>query len=183
MSITARRATRSRMVEREPVRDAAAAVVADHREALVAERAHQRDQVGGHRPLAVLRVVERGRRCRRGLGRVAVAAQVGDDEAEVGRQRARDAPPHRVRLRIAVQQQQRRLGRIAAGASEQLDLADPDAGRSRIRRTRPWRLLRDPRPDSRAPRRARADRATRGVAILRREAPICSGLRALYKFG
>ena len=48
------------MVEREPVRDPAAAVVADHREAVVAERAHQRDQVGGHRPLAVLRVVSSG---------------------------------------------------------------------------------------------------------------------------
>ena len=49
------------MVEREPVRDAPAAVVSDDGEALVAERAHQRDEVAGHRALAVLGVVELGR--------------------------------------------------------------------------------------------------------------------------
>ena len=80
-----------RMVEREPVRDAAAAVVADDGEALVAERAHQRDQVGGHRALAVLRVIELGRRRGRRLGRIAVAAQVGNDEAR-SRRPARARP-------------------------------------------------------------------------------------------
>ena len=49
-----------------------------------------------------------GRRCRSRLGRVAVAAQVGNDEREVGAEAARDAVPHRVRLRVAVQQQDRR---------------------------------------------------------------------------
>ena len=44
---------RARMVEREPHRDIRAAVVTDDREALVAERAHQSDEVAGHRPLGV----------------------------------------------------------------------------------------------------------------------------------
>ena len=92
------------MVEREPVRDAPAAVVADEREARVAERAHDRDHVGRHRALRVGRVQGIGR----GLRRVAVAAQVGADDGAPARERGRDLVPHRVRLRIAVQQQERR---------------------------------------------------------------------------
>ena len=86
MSITHSRSTALGMVEREPVRDAAAAVVADDGEALVAERAHQRRHVGGHRALAV---AARGRPASpRRLGRVAVAAQVGHDEREARRRAA-----------------------------------------------------------------------------------------------
>ena len=49
------------VVERQPVRHPGAAVVAGDEEALVAEAAHQRRHVGGHRPLAVQRVVGLGR--------------------------------------------------------------------------------------------------------------------------
>ncbi len=110
------------VVEREAMRDTAAAVVAGDEKAPMAEACHQRRHVGGHRPLAVKRmglVLQRGAR----LGRIAVAAQVRNDEREVGRQPCGDALPHDVRLRVAVQEKQCRLGPVAAGARKQLDLA------------------------------------------------------------
>ena len=92
------------VVEAQPVGDPGAAVVADDREALEAELAHEPDLVGGHRPLGVRRVVGR----RGGAGRVAVPTQVGEDHrVPVGEPR-RDAVPHDVGLRVAVQQQDRR---------------------------------------------------------------------------
>ena len=177
MSISASSLDALRMIEREPVRDASAAVVADDGEALVAERAHQRDHVGRHRALAVLRVIELGRRRRRRLGRVAIAAQVGNDEREVGGERARDAVPHRVRLRVAVQQQQRRLRRsppVRANSSTS------PAGRSPASNPSNQAIGTPPRRDARFVRRFGSRAARRYTG---REAPICSGLRALYKFG
>ena len=83
------------MIERQAVRHPRAAVVADHREALEAERAHHLDLVGRHRALGVRRVIRRAR----GLVAVAVAAQVGRDDGELARQHRRHAVPHRVGLR------------------------------------------------------------------------------------
>ena len=164
------------VVEREPMRDARAAVVADDGEAFVAERSHQRRHVGGHRALAVLRVVELGRRRRSGLGRVAVAAQVGNDDAKVGREPDRDAPPHRVRLRIAVQKEQRRSAGIAADASEERRAAGVvQPARESVEPAHSVLLVRPP------PRFWSV--AGRVRSYTRRPAPICSGLRALYKFG
>jgi len=94
----------ARLVERQAVRDARTAVVTDDGEALEAERAHDRDLVVRHRALRVRPVV--GRRGR--LVARAIAAQVGHDHREVGGQGRSDLVPHDVRLRIAVQQQQRR---------------------------------------------------------------------------
>jgi hypothetical protein len=71
-------------VERQPLRDAAAAVMAGDGEALVAEVRHQREDVARHRALGVRRVVGGGRRA----ARLAVAAQVGaDDGVALGQQR------------------------------------------------------------------------------------------------
>ena len=108
------------MVEREPVRDAPAAIVAAHEEALVAERAHQRQHVVGHRALAVVGVVRLAARLRG----VTIAAQVGHHEVVALAQAQCDAMPDRMRLRKAVQQQQRRTGLVAAGAREQRDVAE-----------------------------------------------------------
>ena len=79
------------VIEREPVRDARAAVVAAHRIALVAERAHQRGEVGGHRTLAVVGVQRLAAR----LVGVAVAAQVGQHQPEVWGQLPRHPLNHR----------------------------------------------------------------------------------------
>ena len=84
--------------------------------------AHQADHVGGHRPLAVQRMVASGvapaglpsRHSRAGRARRA---------RSVGASAGRHPVPHRVRLRVAVQQQQRRLRLIAPGAREQLHVA------------------------------------------------------------
>jgi hypothetical protein len=59
----------------------------------------------------------------RRLAALAIAAQVGGDHGEVGRQVAGDAVPDRLGLRIAVQQQERR----AAAAGDVGDLG-PGAG-------------------------------------------------------
>ena len=47
------------MIEREPMRDAAAAVVAADEKLFVAELAHQRQHIERHRALAVGRVIGR----------------------------------------------------------------------------------------------------------------------------
>ena len=77
------------MVEREPVGDAAAAVVAGDAKAFVAERRHQRHRVLGHDALRVALAA-----CATPAPRSAVAAQVRDDDREAVGQPPRDAPPH-----------------------------------------------------------------------------------------
>jgi hypothetical protein len=109
------------MVEREPVGDARPAVVRRDGEAPVAEMRHQLREVPRHLALGVGRVVRRRRR----LERAAVAAQVGAVDGVRLRQRRRDPVPHRVRLRVAVQQQQRRA--FAAAPQAQHAAGDLDA--------------------------------------------------------
>ncbi|EDT37404.1 hypothetical protein BamMEX5DRAFT_6816 [Burkholderia ambifaria MEX-5] len=93
-----------RMIEREPVRDARAAIVRAHVELLEAEMPHHGDLVGRHRAFRIRRMPRVARR----PARRAVAAQVGRDHREVIRQRRGDAMPDHVGLRMAVQQQKRR---------------------------------------------------------------------------
>ena len=92
------------MIDGKPMRDAAAAVVPREPEAREPEVTHHLDHVQRHRALRVGGMARVGR----GLRRVAVAAQVRADNGELARQRGGDPVPHRVRLRIAVEQQQRR---------------------------------------------------------------------------
>jgi len=91
------------MVEGRAQPHVGAAVVADDREALVAEPAHQGHAVGGHRALGLLRMARsRGR-----LGRAAVAAQVRADHRVPPCQPRRHAVPGGVGARMPVQQQDR----------------------------------------------------------------------------
>jgi hypothetical protein len=107
------------MIEREPVRDSAAAVMPADEELLEAEAAHQRQHVERHRALAVRGVIGRPF----GLVGLAVAAQVRDHEHERAAPPLGDLVPRRVRLRKAVQQQQRRplrqRCRVVAGVEVQ----------------------------------------------------------------
>ncbi|WP_352729079.1 hypothetical protein [Mesorhizobium sp. M0276] len=57
-------------------------------------------------------------RSRRRTGTAAIAAQIGADDAEPAGQRGRNVAPHQMRLRKAVQQQQRRP---AAGTQREYD--------------------------------------------------------------
>ena len=101
--------------------DEGAPVVPSQREALVAERTGERDDVRGHRALGV------GRTGRvRGLVARAVAAQVGADHGVVLRQLRCDVPPHQVRLRKAVQKHDR-IARPAKGRVQRDALGDGDA--------------------------------------------------------
>ena len=108
MSSTAARSTVSRMIERHAVRDARAAVVAEHAEALEAEVPHDLDLIERHRAFRVQRCA---RRLPCDLAAVAVAAQIRDDDGVVARELARDGGPRDAALRRAVQEQD---GRPAA---------------------------------------------------------------------
>ena len=98
------------VVQRQPVRHPRAAVVRRDLEAFVAEAGHQLRHVLGHPGLGVGRVVRRGA----GLVAAAVAAEVRADHREAARERGGDGVPHRVALRVAVQQEQRRPGAAEA---------------------------------------------------------------------
>src|SRR5262245_41247278 len=110
------------MVEREPIGDAAAAIVPDQAEPLEAEHIGQLDDVRRQLPLAVtLAVRPAGRSLRR-----AVAAQIGRDDAVRARQARHDPAPAVVRLREPMQQQDRRTGarhRDAVGSTADFDPA------------------------------------------------------------
>jgi hypothetical protein len=113
-------------VERQPIGDTAAAVVAGETKADVAELFHDLDHGLGHRTLVVGRLLGVGLRHRR----PAVAGQVGDHQREAFGERRRHAMPHHVGFGVAVQQQQRRPA--AAGAREDSSRAgvDPVRGES-----------------------------------------------------
>ena len=109
MSRTATPSTPAGMIEREPIGDAGAAVVAGKAEA--------------HEPIFSISsiITSPWRVCCRAYGpaasrgsRPAVAGQVRHDQGEFFRELRRDAVPHHIALRIAVQQKQRRS--VAADA-------------------------------------------------------------------
>jgi hypothetical protein len=101
--------------------DEGAPVVPSQREALVAERTGERDDVCRHRALGV-----GGTGRVRGLVARAVAAQVGTDHGVVIRQVRCDVPPHQVRLREAVQKHDR-IARSANGRVQRDAVGDGDA--------------------------------------------------------
>ena len=86
------------------MRDAAAAIVADHGEAVEAQGRHQLDLVLGHGALAVVDVALAAGR----LVRVAIAAQIGRDDGEALGEDGGNLVPGGMGLRVAVQQEQRR---------------------------------------------------------------------------
>ena len=108
------------MVEGQAVGDAGATIVADDREALVAERRHELDDLCRQLALGVALAARPAYRRLRG----AVATQVRHHDA-VGRGQGRcDLPPADVRLREAVQEQDRRP--VAHRCDEVARLADRD---------------------------------------------------------
>ena len=100
-----------RMVQREAVGDAGAAVMADQMKFLVAQRLHQLDLVQRQGALGIVTVIGQAG----GLGRIAIAAQVCRYHGVMSSQARRDPVPDAVRLRITVQQQH---GGTAAAAYE-----------------------------------------------------------------
>src|SRR5512139_3367131 len=105
-----------RMIERQAVRDARAAIVAEHRETLEAEMLHDLDLVERHRALRIETVLV----VARDLAAVAVTAQIRDDDGVIAREIARDRGPRDAALRRAVQEQH---GRPAAADHRMNDRA------------------------------------------------------------
>jgi hypothetical protein len=95
---------RLRVIERHAMRDARAAVVTEHREALEAEVPHDLDLIERHGALRVQIVLP----VAFDLAAVAVAAKVRDDDGVIACQVARDGGPRHAALRRPVQQQDRR---------------------------------------------------------------------------
>ena len=115
MSSSATFRTTIRMVERQSVGGARAAVVAGQEEAVMAERGHHLHLIASHGAERVVDVL------RATVGRadaVAIAAEVGRDHVVSTGEGAGDLVPADVRLRVAVQQQERRP--LAAMAEEDL---------------------------------------------------------------
>jgi hypothetical protein len=102
------------------VGDPGAAVVPGDGEALVAERAHHRDDVAAHRAVGVGLVV---RRRGRAAGR-AVAAQVRADDGVAAREQRRHAMPGGVRARMPVQEDHGRPVAAVAHADRRLVSVD-----------------------------------------------------------
>ncbi len=95
------------VIQRQAVGNARAAIMADHGEASVPQRLHQRQHLLAHDALGIVAGI--GGRRRRVA--VAVALEVWANHGEVARQLGRDLVPGHVGLRKAVQQQE---GRAAA---------------------------------------------------------------------
>ena len=110
---------RLRVVQRQPVGRARAAVMRQHAETVMPEMAHQADGIARHLALGIGGAAFAGRRA----VAVAIAAQVHQHDTVRARQRGRHTVPHRHRLRMAVQKQQGRPAGLqrAALAGEQRD--------------------------------------------------------------
>src|SRR6187401_171169 len=90
-----------RMIERQPVHHARAAIVAYTHEALEAEVPHDLDLIERHRALRIKTVLV----VARDLAAVAVTAQIRDHDGVVARELAGHGCPRDAALRRAVQQQ------------------------------------------------------------------------------
>ena len=114
------------MVERQTIRNPTAAVVSGDREPRESEPLHHAHHVLRHGTLRVWRVVRRGRR----TTAAPITAKIRADDREVTREQRRDAAPHQVRLRKAVQQENRRPA--ASRADEDRCVARVDLGRGEV---------------------------------------------------
>ena len=125
------------VVEGQPVGAAGAAVVPADRKPFEAVLPHQLDLVARHRPFRVRLMIRRRLRLRA----LAVAPQVGSDDGEPVGQIRGHRVPHQVRLRMAMQKQerraaaavadpQRRLARVHQGQLESREELAPHAGHS-----------------------------------------------------
>src|SRR5829696_4278253 len=85
--------------------------MSDDGERVEAQRLHDRGLIPGHRPLGIRRVIL----ISEWFGAVTVSSQIGGNDRELFGQPRRHLVPHRVGLRIAVQQQD---GRTFAPADE-----------------------------------------------------------------
>ncbi len=116
---------RIRMIQRQAIGDAPAAIVTDDRERRMAELGHDVDQLVTHRPLGVREVILR----RLGCPAVPVGPQIDRDHRVIRGELRRYFPPHEARARKPVHQQNRRTVAVAAPedrVSRDVNLKDLD---------------------------------------------------------
>ena len=89
-----------RVIQRHAMRDATAAIMTHHREAVEAERSHDLDLVSGHDALGVVGMIGQAMR----FAAVAIAAQIGGHHGEAFSEPVRDLVPDDMRLRKPVQE-------------------------------------------------------------------------------
>ncbi|ESY25685.1 hypothetical protein X750_03170 [Mesorhizobium sp. LNJC394B00] len=92
------------MVERQPVGDATATVVAGNHETVETENVHNLHHVARHRPFGIGGMIGSGH----WTAALAVAPEIGGNHAEVRGQGQRYVAPHHMRFGKAMQEQQRR---------------------------------------------------------------------------
>ena len=92
------------MIEGHAVRDASAAIVAHHRKFLKSQTGHHLDLVLGHGALGIVQVIF----AVGGFAAVSVTAEIGRHNGKFFGELRSDVAPFDVRLRIAVQEKQRR---------------------------------------------------------------------------
>jgi phosphoribosylformylglycinamidine (FGAM) synthase-like amidotransferase family enzyme len=90
-----------RMIQRQAMRHARSAVMANHGKRLIAKLLHDLNLILCHGPFGIGDMV----RIARWLAAVAIAPQVRDHHSKILRQAWGKPVPHHMRLRIAVQQQ------------------------------------------------------------------------------
>jgi hypothetical protein len=98
------------MIQRHPIGNAPAAIMAGDGELVEAELSHHTDHIFRHDSLRIRQVI----RSRRGATALSVAAQVSADYGEILREDRSDIPPHEMCFRKAVKEQK---GRSGAGSA------------------------------------------------------------------
>src|SRR5215212_5851469 len=98
------------MVKSHAIGDATATIMSSDREARKSKPLHHAHHVLCHRSLRIWRMVPGGGQA----AAAPVAAKIGADDRKVAGEQRRDAAPHQVCLRKAVQQEDRRPGPMRA---------------------------------------------------------------------
>ena len=108
------------MIEREAIGNSTASIVPGDVESVEPEPLHHRDAIARHRAFGVRFVVVRSRRLRA----LAVSTQIHCHHRELAREAPRDQVPHHMRLRMPVQEEERRATPAVPDADGRLARVD-----------------------------------------------------------
>ena len=113
------------MIDQHAMRYARAAIMRERFEACETERLHDAHHVLCHHAFAVRRMVHTG--VGGGFVAIAITTQIHRDQGEMLGEHWRDTMPNQVRLRMTVQQQERRLAALIRDTSVERDAVGGNA--------------------------------------------------------